>query len=409
MMEDNNGNIHAEHSDFNRFYSEEQRFQDEKLEAMGELAGGIAHFFKNQLFGIGANAHIIKKHYPDNRFIVERSENIINAAQHCSDYIIKLLSFAQRRELKATPVDLHEIVLETERYLNTILDKKIHIQTHLNARYSLIAGDFIELKNAFINLALNAQDAMPEGGDLFFQTDDTSIESKEDDSNTSPLPPGEYCIVSVKDSGNGMSKDSIQHAFEPFYTTKKGTGKGLGLSEVYGIIKAHNGATAIFSQIGAGTEITMYLPHIKEEKETKEEVSAQSDDLAHPPERTIHQVLLIDDEEVVRLTAKEILADENITTTLFDSGKKALQYYREHWKEIDLVLLDIKMPEMSGEEIFYELRKINEEVKVILFSAFSDTGKVDGLLRNGALGFIEKPGAFSDLYSQIMKIILHLR
>ncbi len=409
-MEQKSGILFPREANRNSITLSGKDFQDEKLKAVSQVTGGIAHYFKNQLFGIGANAHIIKKHYAENEFIVKRTENIITAAQQCSNALMKLLSFAQRMELHSSPVDIHEIIRKAIARGTDRFKVVIPIATSLKAKHSIVSGDYEQLQIVLINLMENAMDAITQGGGtLTFSTDEEllRINNKNDGTagnNPSGLSPGEYCSIRVRDTGAGMSKDILANAFEPFYTTKKkGAGYGLGLSQVYGIIMALHGGITINSDENKGTEVVIYLPVSDEKIETQ--TPSQPAYSSQAKLKGINTVLLIDDEEVVRHTTKELLGDEGITVVMFDNGKKAIEYYSRHSTDVDLVLLDMMLPELDGEEIYRRLCKINPNVKVIVFSANSDIDKASNLLRQGALGYIEKPGGFGDLYNQISKLL----
>lgn len=395
-------------AEFKRKQLEAQLNQAEKLKAVGQLAGGIAHDFKNQLFGISTGAKVIKKGYKADLYIQKRMDNIITITQRSNDLVMNLLSFAREREQQTVPVNLHTVITDSVELLIHTLDKKISIQTRLQSRDPFTAGDPSLLQNVLLNLAFNARDAMPDGGELVFSTYDRDLTEEYCNALALTCHPGTCVVTTVRDTGTGMDAETIKHIFEPFYTTKKpGKGSGLGLSMVYGTIQSHNGAITVSSEQSIGTTMTLFLPYSKN-TETKEPSRPTSSTISHFHD-TISHILLIDDEGIVCSSVKELLADRPLTLSVFQNGNDGIDFYKKHWEEIDIVLLDIIMPKISGDEVFCKLKQINKDAKIIIFSGYSEKGIVTKLLEDGAVGYIEKPAANEDLFEEILRIFSEKR
>ncbi|MFW5813612.1 MAG: ATP-binding protein [Fibrobacterota bacterium] len=347
-----------------RRHLEQQLHHARKLEAVGQLAGGIAHDFNNMLAGINGYAGIIKRKYgSDNPALCRYAEVISTAVQRSSDLIKQLLVFARKGKFRTSSFSLHDTVSEVAKLLSHTIDKRIEIICRLNAENPLVCGDPSQIYNSIMNVALNARDAMPEGGCLEFETE--NLNDFDPGSETSEMQKGNYVVLRIEDTGIGISREDMPRIFEPFYTTKEvGKGSGLGLASVYGTLREHGGGIKVSSALGEGTKVTMYLPASGE---------SQSDELHDTSEYVAGRgtVLVVDDEPIVREVACEILRDLGYSVLTSDNGANAADYYRENWKKIDLVLLDLVMPVMDGYDCLKELKKINPEVKVIISSGHS--------------------------------------
>ncbi len=241
--------------------SNENAAQSQKMEAVGQLAGGIAHDFNNQLSGITGFCELIKKQVDNDPSLISYTDNILLASQRSSDLIKQLLSFARKEKLKIIPVDIHKLINEVTSILKRTIIKAIDIELNLNAHSSIVRGDPSQLQNVFLNIGINARDAMPMGGDLIFTTTIKSLDQEYIENQCFKITPDIYIEINITDSGFGMDLETQKRIFEPFFTTKDaGEGTGMGLSTVYGVIKNHMGAINVSSMPDHGTTLKIYLP-----------------------------------------------------------------------------------------------------------------------------------------------------
>jgi two-component system cell cycle sensor histidine kinase/response regulator CckA len=378
---------------------EDQFSQTQKMDAIGQLAGGIAHDFNNQLSIITGFAELIRNKTTGNEMLSRYADNILQTARRSADLTGQLLAFSRKGKYRSIPVDVHRIVAEVVNILIHTIDKRITIRQQFKAGTAVTTGDPTQIQNAFLNLALNARDAMPDGGNLTFATELTTLDRSYHDMKKYVISPGQYIIVSITDSGMGMDAETRSHLFEPFFTTKeKGKGTGMGLPAVYGIVKNHKGAIHVYSEPGRGTTIKIYLPAAGiEARDDQAEVPKM------PAMNSKLNILFVDDEQMMREMAKEMLQGFGHTVLLCDNGQAAVDRYKESWKSIDLVILDIIMPVMGGRAAFTALRRINPKVKVILSSGYSMNDEAQQIIDEGALEFVQKP--FNS--SQIAEAIYH--
>ena len=359
--------------------------QAEKLEAIGQLAGGVAHDFNNQLCAIMAFAESLEELAGDE---TQRqfAQNILRSCQRSADLTRKLLAFARKGSLVCEPVDLHQIIHEVVSLLRHTLDKRIVLRTRLTAERWVVEGDPAQLENALMNLAINARDAMPGGGMLAI---DTRIRTLDDAiCRTMPyeISPGTYLEVGLTDTGTGMDRETLHHIFEPFFTTKGlGQGTGLGLASVYGTVNQHHGFIQVYSTPGQGACFKLYLP-----------LASGPAAPAPPPARREIQpgtghILFVDDEPFVVQGASTFLASLNYRVTVCEDGADCLEFFAREWQDVDLVILDLVMPGIGGQEAFQALRRIHPEVKVLLISGFNLEDEARQLLKAGALGYLQKP------------------
>jgi CheY-like chemotaxis protein len=296
-------------------------------------------------------------------------------------------------------VDLHSIIDEVVDMLGRSIDKRIRIHTRYDAERAVTIGDPTQLQNAVLNLALNARDAMPEGGELTFATALVTLDEAECAKSPQRLVPGAYVQVCVIDTGTGMDAQTQNHLFEPFFTTReKGQGTGLGLASVYGTLKNHRGAIHVSSEVGRGTEVRLYLPVAS--TAAHEGPAASRDEV-----RVRARILLVEDEETVRAIVGEMLQRLGCQVRIARDGAEAVESYRRWCHEIDIVLLDLIMPEMGGKDTFCRLRAIHPCAKVIIASGHSLDGEVQSILDLGARGFLQKPFRSAELASKIAEVM----
>ena len=374
--------------------------QAEKMEAIGQLAGGIAHDFNNQLAGIVGYADILLEELKQRPGLERLAEGILVAAKRSASLTSQLLAFSRQGKYLSTPVDLHQIIDEVVHMLRRSIDKRIRITTRYEAESAVTIGDPTQLQNAVLNLAINARDAMPQGGDLVFSTAVVTLDEAYCANSPYQPIPGRYVQVSVADTGVGMDAQTQARLFEPFFTTKeKGKGTGMGLAAVYGKLKGHRGAIDVRSEFGQGTEMRLSLPLASQTAAAEDHAGAKADRIS------LHaRVLLVEDEDTISMMVSEILQRLGCSVRIAKNGAEALAIYRRWFREVDVVLLDLVMPAMGGRDTFIGLREINPDVRAIIASGYSLDGEVQGILDEGAKGFLQKPFRISELAKKIAEI-----
>ena len=278
------------------------------------------------------------------------------------------------------------------------IDKKISLQIENNADNHIVIGDGSELQSAILNLGINASHAMPDGGQIYIITNNISLDEEYCESVPFDVSPGEFIQVEVRDEGSGIKPENISRIFEPFFSTKdQGKGTGLGLATVYGAILDHHGVINVDSDLASGTSFFMLLPCSSETPETN-----NSDTKVL---KGSGRIRLVDDEEIIRHSGQGILEDMGYTVLLAENGKIAVDMYRDDFEEIDLVLMDVIMPEMNGTEAFYKMKEINPECKIIMTSGFTKNEDINKLKDAGLSDFIKKPFIDVDLFKVIERVL----
>ncbi len=369
--------------------------QAEKMRAIGELAGGVAHDFNNQLGAIMGYAELLCEELGDEGKLGRYAKIVHRSSRRASDLTSQLLAFARRGKFRMQPVDVHKVIGEVMLLLERSIDRRIVVRQELKAVKHVANGDPSQLQNAFLNMAINARDAMPDGGELVFATEMVSINEDEVQGHSDEMTPGRYIKVDIADTGIGMSKETVEHIFEPFFTTKgRGQGTGMGLAAVYGTIKAHQGAIAAYSEQGKGTTFRVYLPVVEAKHKTQK--------LAKPvvPEKGA-RILVVDDEPAMRELAADILSNLGHQVISKGDGAEAVAHYAAHWRDIDVVLLDLIMPEMSGRDAYFAMREANPEVRVIVCSGYAINDEAQEILDAGGGGFLQKPYEIAKLSAAV--------
>ncbi|MDP7287465.1 MAG: response regulator [Phycisphaerae bacterium] len=375
--------------------------ESEKIEAIGQLAGGIAHDFNNILTAILGNAQLMKMDQTPGDKAAPLTEEIIKSASRAADLTRQLLVFARRDKRLVTIVDIHQSIDETISMLAHSIDRRIEIDIDQKASPATIAGDPSQIQNALLNLGLNARDAMPEGGRLTYRTSNVIVTDKECTFEGGEIKPGNYVEIRVTDTGVGMGQKIRARAFEPFFTTKEvGKGTGLGLASVYGCVRSHGGKISIDSEPGHGTTFSLLLPSNEIVATPGLQTSAQ-EQLPHGTGR----ILVVDDEKSVRNFASAALQSLGYVVTTCSDGLEAVDHYRRHYREIDLVILDLVMPKMNGQDAFDEIRAIDPRAKVLISSGFSHSDAIGRLLDQGAVALLNKPFQLTTLSQTVAQHI----
>lgn len=381
-----------------KYRLEQQVRQSQKMDSIGQLAGGVAHDFNNMLTGIIGYAEVLNLRVGKDKKLSRYTDAIIETGEKAADLTRKLLAFSRKGKIHATPVDVHAAIGDAMGLLERSIDRRITIEKRLGARKSVVIGDPSQIQNVVLNLGLNARDAMPGGGTLAFATENVALDAAYCDASPFDIRPGDYIDIAVTDTGCGMEKAVVERIFEPFFTTKEvGRGTGLGLSAAYGSIKDHNGAVTVYSEKDVGSEFHLYLPldepaeRVREERET--------------PAAGSGCILVVDDERIVRDISVQILENIGYIVLTARDGMEALEIYRKEGSSISLVLLDMVMPKMDGKETYFALRQIDPAVRVMLVSGYSRSENISVLIREEGLTLLHKPFRRGELVREVAKAL----
>ena len=374
----------------------EQRLaESHKLEAIGNLAGGVAHDFNNMMMAIQGSVSLMRidldAEHPHAGHLKSIDEQIRSAAKVTG----QLLAFAQGGKYNQRAVNFNDLIGTSVKFFaNT--RKDIEIKTNLRNNLAAVKADATQLEQVLLNLFINAGQAMPDGGRLEIQTQNLVLNQNQ----TQPhdLPEGNYVTVWISDTGIGMDEATRKRIFEPFFTTKAlKRGSGLGLASAYGTIQNHNGFIEASSRPGKGTTFAIYLPSTNEKTVP---VAIKSLALSKGTET----ILVVDDESRIRKVTSQMLEHLGYSVLLAASGDEAIERYRRDGDRIDLVILDMTMPGMDGKETFDRLQALDSDVQVLLASGFSLQGKAEEIVNRGCLGFIQKPYALDSLSTALRTV-----
>ena len=379
---------------------EEQLRQSQKLEVVGQLSGGIAHDFNNILTGILGLNKLIQSELSSDSSGREYSENIDKQIIRAADLTGKLLAFSRKGKMVTKVFDIHSVVDETVSILKRTIDKSVSIEKIIDAKFSHINGDPVQIQSVIMNIALNSRDAMPSGGTLTISTDNTRGLQSIETSTGIKMITGRHVHIAISDTGDGMSEEVKARIFEPFFTTKQKSGtSGMSLSAALGAVSEHNGVISVHSEKGQGTVFDLYFPAVKN-PEIKLELSEEKVSVQESG-----TILVIDDEEIIRNSLKAILTELGYQVFTAPGGEDGLNFYRENSRDISLIILDAVMADMTGIEVLQELKKINPFVLVIIATGFSIESKSDQYRQAGAADFIGKPFSIDDLNNRIRKVL----
>jgi two-component system, cell cycle sensor histidine kinase and response regulator CckA len=376
---------------------EDQFRQAQKMEAVGRLAGGVAHDFNNLLMVIGGYAEVILSQLDLSHPLHEKGRAIQLAADRATTLTRQLLAFSRKQLLELKVIDVNAIVQDMERLLRPLIGENVEFATILESAAAHTRADAGQLEQILMNLVVNAKDAMPEGGKLTIQTQNTVVD--ENHRGQQFIRPGHYVTLSVSDTGMGMDRETQSRIFEPFFTTKeKGKGTGLGLSTVYGIVKQVGGYVMVQSEIGRGTTFHIYLPLVDEAAEKP--VSAP--DNASGGTETI---LLVEDEESVRQLVRDTLTAKGYQVVDAENGEAGLAAAESHKGKIDLVITDVVMPGMGGRELVKQLATTRPGTKVLYLSGYTEDAIVsDGSIEKGT-AFLQKPFTLQNLSRKVREVL----
>lgn len=378
---------------------EAQLAHAQKMEAVGTLAGGIAHDFNNLLQTIQGYAELLANQSERSEKDQRRLQKIFDGVQRGRELTRNLLTFSRKMEPHLRPTDLNQELHKIKDILTRTLPKMIHVSVEPAPNLPLIHADPSQVAQAVMNLAVNAKDAMPDGGTLTLKTSHVVLP----EGHPSGLKPGPYVCLSVEDTGTGIPEDLRDRIFEPFFTTKRpGSGTGLGLSMVYGIMATHEGAVTCRSQLHRGTRFDCFFPALPEAVSTTDDPIPRENPQPGPGKGT---VLLVDDEENLRVSGREMLEFFGYTVLTAADGEEAVAIYEREWHTIDVVVLDLIMPGMGGKKCLEKLLTIQPEAKVIVASGFSANDSIQDILMAGALDFLAKPYSADILLQKLQKAL----
>jgi PAS domain S-box-containing protein len=367
-----------------------------KIEAVGTLAGGVAHDFNNLLMGIQGNVSLMLLGMDSTDPDFERLKNIERQIQSGARLTSHLLGYARKGTYEIQPLDLNQVTEEASDTFGRT-KKEIEVQRELAEDLCAIEADPAQIEQVLLNLFVNAADAMPSGGQLILKT--MNVTHKDMKGKLYEPKPGNYVLLTVTDTGTGMYKKTMERIFDPFFTTKEmGRGTGLGLASAYGIIKGHGGYIDVDSQRGRGTTFSIYLP--ASDKEVRPRVKA-----AERFFKGTGTVLLVDDEDDVLQVGQELLEAIGYKVLTARDGKEAIKAYGKNQDNIDIVVLDVVMPNMGGGKAYDGMKKINPDVKVLLSSGFTVDGEASKILKRGCRGFIQKPFTMKELSREIRRAL----
>jgi signal transduction histidine kinase len=371
-----------------------------KMEAVGRLAGGVAHDFNNLLTAIMGNVSLagmkLSPTDPARSLLVEANK----AAESAASLTQQLLAFSRKQIIQPKNLDLNAQIAEMKKMLVRLIGENIELKTVPGADLGPVRIDAGQFEQILANLAVNARDAMPGSGKLLIET--ANVELDEAYGVTHPyVRPGRFVMLAVSDTGHGMSAEVRRQIFEPFFTTKpKGTGTGLGLSTIYGVVKQANGSIEVYSEVGRGTTFKIYLPRVEGEAARPKESSAPME-----LQGGSETVLLVEDEEIVRNLGVRILSGLGYRVMHAGNGDEAIELARDHGERIDLLMTDVVMPGMSGRELANRLACLHPETRMLFTSGYTDNAIVHHGVLDEGVSFIGKPYSHSALARKVREVL----
>lgn len=379
---------------------EEELFQSQRLEALGTLVGGIAHDFNNILSVITGHVSLMERWRTNPERFMKSFEAVKKATERGAGTARQLLTFARKVEVVTERVRIGDVIKEIVELLKATFPEKIVFDVKIEGDIPSIPADSNQIHQALLNLCVNARDAMLKGGTISIVV--KKIGRRDLNEHFPEVEADQYVKVTVSDTGSGMNHEILGHIFEPFFTTKGGRGTGLGLSVVYGIMKAHSGLIDVETRVGQGTTFSLYFPV---PPQTIETLSGEKERVESPNGHG-EVILAIEDEEPLRDILKAILEESGYKVLLAPDGIRGLQIYRDHLNEINLVLLDMGLPEMSGAEVLAGLLLLNPHVKVISASGYLEPEVEADAFEIGALDFLPKPYKVEELLMKVHRALL---
>ena len=374
---------------------EDQLRQSQKMEALGLLTGGVAHDFNNLLTIINGYSQIILGKLPENDPNRHFAEQIVKAAERAGELTSRLLQFSRRRVPQAKVIDLNQVVNSLGTMIRRLLGEEIELQLNLASDLGSVNADAGRIEQVLLNLAVNSRDAMPQGGALTIETANVAVEK------AGIVKPGAYVVVTVKDTGTGMDAATQAHAFEPFFTTKRaGSGTGLGLYTVAGIVKQSGGAVQLASQPGKGTSFRVYLPRVDRAPAALKAAAPKAAAV-----RGAETILLVEDDEMVRTLVRETMESNGYRVLEASDPMEARTLAAQSRDAIQLLITDVIMPKESGPELAKELLRLSPGLKVLYMSGHTDRTILKRGVRRKEVAFLPKPFTPSELMSKVREVL----
>ena len=388
-------------SQLDRHKLEEQLRQAQKMEAIGQLASGVAHDFNNVLCAIVGYSDLLLEDSSLNWHARGRVTEIRAAANRAAEITQQMLAFSRKQVLQPRVLDLNGVVVESSKMLRRLIAENIRLVTTLDPDLWAVRLDPTQIVQIITNLAVNSRDAMPNGGRLVIETCNTTLDENYADRHFQ-VQPGEYVLLAVTDTGMGMDAATQQHIFEPFFTTKRGRGTGLGLSTVYGIVKQSGGYVWVYSEPGRGTTFKIYFPRV----EGKAAPPAGED--FHPglSLNGSETILLVEDDAALRELNREQLKSLGYNVLAAANGEAALQMVKEYGGEIHLLLTDVVMPGINGRELGERLQEQRPAIKVLYVSGYTENVIQQEILNSG-VAFLQKPFGREVLGKKLRELLDH--
>jgi PAS domain S-box-containing protein len=379
---------------------EEQYLQAQKMEAIGQLTGGIAHDFNNLLTAINGFAELVQSRLPADSPFKGMVENILGSGQRAADLVKQLMAFSRKQVIEPKVLDLNEVMANMDKMLQRIIGEDIELKTNLSPKLWPVKVDPAQIEQVIVNLAVNARDAMPEGGRLTLET--TNIALSEDYiAQHWEAQPGDYVLLGISDSGVGMSQEVQAHIFEPFFTTKeKGQGTGLGLATVFGIVKQSGGNIQVYSEEGRGTSFKIYLPVAGE---TSQPLIHSQDEAGIPSGS--ETLLLVEDDTRVRELARQVLQGQGYIVLEAQNPQEALLLSSRYTGPIQLMLTDVVMPGMTGKALAEELSQTRPDLKVLYMSGYTDSTIAHHGVLEAGVAFLQKPFSLRALARKVRAVL----
>ncbi len=380
---------------------EAQLRQSQKMEAIGRLAGGIAHDINNYIGAITGYCEHLKMTNADNGDLVRRMDSVIAISCKASALIKQILAFSRKQPIRLGVTNLNEVVDGMAKMMQRLIGENIALELSLGEDLWAVKADPVQMEQVLMNLLVNARDAMPGKGTVSVHT--SNVEIGDELAAAHPeARPGEYVMVSMSDTGSGIPPEIRDKVFEPFFTTKEsGKGSGLGLAMVYGIVKQHNGYVWVYSEVGRGTTFEIFLPRCREETEP----DCRRPAVSFPDIGDTCRILLVEDHADVREAVGSLLEAMGHAVVTANDGEHALRVFEERKREFDLLLTDVIMPRMSGQEIATRIVELCPGMKVLFMSGYPDNALVqDGILNDG-INFLQKPFSASLLRKRVREVV----
>jgi PAS domain S-box-containing protein len=378
---------------------EEQLLQAQKMEAVGRLAGGVAHDFNNMLTVISGYDRMILDELPPLDPLRAYADEILKAAERAGALTNQLLAFSRRQIIQPRVMNVNTVVGQTEKMLHRLLGEDIQLAFDLNAEMGNIRADPNQIVQAIVNLAVNARDAMPTGGRISVETTNVHLDETYVRTHLG-VEPGEFVMIAMTDTGHGMDAATRQHIFEPFFTTKQqGKGTGLGLATVYGMVKQAGGDIWVYSEVGRGTTFKLYFPRVQEA--VPDLAEGKSDSRASGGET----VLVVEDENAVRDLTVKMLKQLGYVVLAAASGPEALEISRSDPRRIAALVTDVVMPHMSGRQVADELLLVRPDMKVLYLSGYTESTVIHHGVLDSAVDFLAKPFSREALGQKLREIL----